>query len=226
MESLDLLNKSIQLVGNIVILCLLVNVFFSGYIFKTQGSPYRRLFLFLVFNLLIEIAARLLAFSGHNNLPLLHLYTLGEFLLLSWFYKSLVDQPKIFQSHYWYFVIGVSIMIVLNSLLFQSIYEFNTLAKTIVQIIIISYAVLFFYNLTENRKLSSTTEKSLRLINSAVLIYYSGSLFIFMCGQISFENTDLYKVFWAFNALLNFIFQLLVLYALWQVAFSKTPSSS
>lgn len=226
MELLELLNKSIQLIGNLVIVCLSVNVFISGFVFNKQGSPYRRLFLFLVFNLLIEIAARYLAFTSINNLPLLHLYTLGEFFLLSWFYKSLVNKPRIFQNSYWYFVIGVSVLIILNSLLFQSIYEFNSVAKTVVQIIIISYAVLFFYNLTEKRELSSKAEKSLRLINSAVLIYYSGSLFIFMCGQVSFENTDLYKVFWVFNALLNLIFQLLILFALWKVAFSKTPSSS
>jgi len=114
----------------------------------------------------------------------------------------------------------------LNSILVQSIFEFNTIAKTIVQIIIISYAVIYFYNLTDDQPLSRTSEKSIRLINSAILIYYSGSLFVFMCSQLSFLNEDVYLLFWTFNAILNVIFQLLILIGIWKVIFLKTPLSS
>ena len=225
MELLDILNESIKLIGNFAIAFLLVNVILLAYSFHQHKVAYRRLLYFLAFSLLIEISARLMAYSGLNNLPLLHLYTLGEFLLLSWLYKSLIIQPTLFQKYFWHFIFSISAFIVINSLFFQSLYTFNSLSKSIVQVLIITYAVLFFYNLTENQRLSLSTEKSLRLINSAILIYYSGSLFIFMYGQISFENKDLYKVFWAFNALLNLLFQLLILYGLWKVIFNKTSSS-
>lgn len=156
----------------------------------------------------------------------MHFYTLGEFILYSWFYHSLIKKAQKLNSWFLYFVIGVSAAIILNSMFIQSIYEFNTIAKTCVQIIIIGYAIMYFLNLTEEQPLSHTSEKSLRLINSAVLIYYSGSLFIFMCGQISFIKGDIYLVFWTFNAILNVVFQILILIAVWKIIFKKIPLSS
>lgn len=213
--------------GHFAVLCLSISVSFCLFNFKKLNTPFRRLCYFLVWNLIIEISARFIAYSGiGNNLPLLHLYTLGEFILLSWFYKSLLTKPAFFQNKFWHLVIVGSILVILNSIFLQSIYEFNPLAKTFVQVIIISFAVLYFYNLTENPSIAPGIEKSLRLINSAILIYYSGSLFIFMCNQIFLENSELYEIIWAFNAVLNVIFQLLILFGIWKVVFKKTPLSS
>ena len=114
----------------------------------------------------------------------------------------------------------------LNSVFIQNIYAFNPLAKTLVQLTIIALAVLYFYNLNSLQSSASGIYKSLRLINSAVLIYYSGSLFIFMCNQLFIDASEGYEIIWAFNAVLNLIFQLLVLWGLWIVVFKKAPSSS
>lgn len=226
MEFIELLNSSIQIFGNLAITCLALNILLCLFHFKKLETPFRRFCYFLIWNLLIEIFARGFAYTGINNLPLLHLYTLGEFILLSFFYKSLLRKPLFFQNKYLQYVLIGSILIVLNSLFVQSIYGFNTLAKTSVQIIIISYAVLYFYHLTENTGLSHPVKKGMRLINSGIIVYYSGSLFIFMCSQVSFSNTNLYKAFWAFNAILNLIFQLLILWGIWKTVFKKTSLSS
>jgi len=212
--------------GHLAVICLSINVLLCLFKFKKLDLPFQRLCYFLIFNILTEIVARSLAYSDINNLPLLHLYTLGEFILLLWFFKSLIIKPAFFQSKFNYLLIGGAILIILNSLFIQSIYAFNPLAKTFVQLVIISLAVLYFYHLNENQSLPPIIEKSLRLINSAILIYYSGSLFIFMCSQIFIDNSDLYKTFWAFNAVLNFIFQLLILWGIWKVIFRKAPLSS
>ncbi len=202
-----------------------VNIIFCIVAIKKLNAPFKRLFYFLIWNLLIEILAITFMKLGQNNLPLLHIYTLGEFLLFSYFYKSLLHKPKLFQTYFSYFVLGISTIIILNSAFFQNIYGFNTIAKTLVQVIIISYSVLYFYNLVENQLVSNQIAKSLRLINSAIMVYYSGSLFIFMCSKISFENTETYIIFWAFNAILNVIFQLLILWGVWIAFFRKNHLS-
>lgn len=226
MNKTDLLHVFYVNIGNLAVVCLLLNVILSLWGYKRFSTPFRRLCYFLIWNLLIEISARTFTYMGHNNLPLLHLYTLGEFVLLSWFYKSLMSKPRIFQDKFGLFLAIGGILIIGNSFFFQSIFGFNAIAKTAVQITIISYAVLYFYHLTETQPFSRDIEKSLRLINSAIIVYYSGSLFIFMCSQISFDNSELYEFFWAFNAVLNLIFQLLILWGIWRVTFLKTPLSS
>jgi len=226
MDSSKILDNIFFYSGDLAVLCLIITVSLSLFNFKTLNIPFQRLCYFLIWNLFIEIFARFFSYSGMNNLPLLHLYTIGEFILFSWFYKSLLQTNEFFQKKYWILIVGISVLIVLNSIFFQSVYEFNTLAKTLVQIIIISYAVLYFYNLTGNQSTSPVIEKSLRLINSAVIVYYSGSLFIFMCGQVSFGKSGMYEIFWAFNAVLNLIFQLLVLWGIWKVIYKKISLSS
>ncbi|WP_298425248.1 hypothetical protein [uncultured Kordia sp.] len=132
-----------------------------------------------------------------------------------------MNKPIFFKKYFWYFILIGSLFIVCNSTWLQSIYIFNSYAKTFVQLTIIGYAILYFYNLIENQVFAPTVSKSLRLINSAVLIYYSGSLFIFMCSNVYYENAQVYDIFWIFNALLNILFQLLILIGLWKVFFKK-----
>ncbi|MEM7085542.1 MAG: hypothetical protein AAF489_05125 [Bacteroidota bacterium] len=209
----------------LALICLSINVVFCFVYLKKLNTPFRRLFYFLILNLITEILAFTFMQFEYNNLPLLHLYTLGEFVLFSYFYRNLIDKPVRLKNVFIYFVGMGCVLIVLNSVFLQSIYAFNTFAKTSVQVVIIAYAVLYFYNLVENRSLSSAESKSLRLVNSAVLIYYSGSLFIFMYGKFSLINVEGYVVFWAFNAILNFIFQLLILIGLWKAFFRKKTLS-
>jgi len=220
MNSSTVLNTIYFYTANLALVCLCINVVFCLVYRKKLSVPFRRLFYFLIWNLIIEILA-LSMYLGYNNLPLLHLYTLGEFMLFSYLFKSLIQKPSFFQRGFWYFVLGGSLLIVLNSVFVQNIYGFNTYAKTFVQITIIGYAVLYFYNLVENQVFSPGVSKGLRLINSAIMVYYSGSLFIFMCSQISFGNDETYVIFWTFNAILNFVFQLLILLGLWKVFFKK-----
>jgi hypothetical protein len=200
---------------------LAINVFFGFAYWKKLNTPFRRLFYFLVWNSMIEILAFAFMKYGYNNLPLLHIYTLGEFILFSYFYKSLINKPIRFQKLFLYFLISGSFFIIVNSIFFQSIFGFNSFAKTFVQITIIGFAVLYFYNLIENQLYSTAASKGLRLVNSAVLIYYSGSLFVFMYGKFSFANTDIFTFFWAFNSVLYLLFQLFILIALWKISYRK-----
>jgi hypothetical protein len=202
-----------------------INVLFCIIHYKKLDSPFRRLFYFLILNLVIEILASLFIEFGINNLPLLHIYTLAEFILFSYFYKSIIKKPSTFHTIYWYFIIGGSAFIIFNSIFLQSIFDFNSIAKTFVQISIIAYAVIYFYHLVDDPTLSPSTSKSLRLVNSAIITYYSGSLFIFMFNGISLGDDGSNIIFWIFNSLLNIIFHLLIFYALWRLYSKKAISS-
>jgi hypothetical protein len=226
MELAEIIQSLYLIGGNLAVLCLTITTVIVLTKYKNLEIPFKRLLYFLLWNLFIEVLARVFTYAEINNLPLLHVYTIGEFILFSWFYKSLLIKPIVFQNKFWHFIISGAFLIALNSLLFHSIYEFNPLGKTFVQIIIISYAVLYFYNLTETQSNSNRVSKSLSLINSAVLIYYSGSLFIFMCSQALGDYPEWITTFWGFNAVLNLIFQLLIFFGIWKVVYRKTPSSS
>ena len=207
--------------------CLAITCTLCIWKYKSLPEPIRLLSHYLFFNLLIEVCAKTIPFPNNNNLPLLHLYTLGEFVLLSLFFKSLIKKPSAFQKYFWVFIGLFLVLIIGNTIFLQGIFEFNSYAKTGVQVVLITYSVLYFYNLSNEVDLTNPYQKSLRLINSALLIYFSGSLFIFMFSNyLTKHKIDIHHGFWAFNAFLNLVFQILVLVGIWRVTFRRAKSSS
>lgn len=188
---------------------------------------FQRIVHLIWFNFIIELGAFILAHLTGNNLPLLHLHTLGEFLLLSYFYVGLLNAPSLLSQNFKGTTITIALLIICNTLFLQSIYGFNTYSKTMVQFILIIYAILYFFDLSEQDALEIMDKKYLRLINSAILIYYSGSLFIFMFSNYFLQNNlNLPSGLWAFNTILNLVFLSLVSFSLWQIIYRKTKLSS
>ncbi len=208
---------------------LLINtVLFLICLFKV--APIWKYFsMFLVFSLIIEISSHVIwsknnPFGITNNLFLLHILTLGEFILLSLFYNQMYKEVSTWQKNAGLFVLIVSGLIVANSLFIQPLYKFNTNARTLSQAIIIAYAVGYYLQAT-NEKLGKFS-KGINIINAGVLLYYTGSFFIFMFGNVLLGLEPRHNLFWLTNALLYLVFQLLVFTAaIWQFRQTKSTYS-
>ncbi len=206
-------------VENISLLILVINVVFASKIF--QAKPDLKWFeVSLIWAFLIQILAHIIANLFGNNMFLLHLYTLFEFIFISLFYKEILFSNYKFPRSINY-IIGLTVlMIIANSIFFEPITGFNSNAKGLTQIIIISYAIGYFFN----RISVDEVKKNLVLnrINAAIVLYYAGSLFIFIFAKFLMENSlTMNKYFWKFNALLYLIFQILILIATWRIVFPK-----
>jgi hypothetical protein len=204
---------------------LLVCICLFGLLYwKRLPLPFRWVMVCLWFNLLIEISSRIVAHVYRNNMPVLHLYTLGAFVLWSMFYRQVFGDETFFKRRFYWIVGSVSTVIVLNSALLQPLTQFNTHTVTLVQFIVIWYAVAYaFY--TPDLLLEPTTEqKMLWVVNAAVLIYFCASLFIFMSGFLMAHGLG--RQLLAMNKFFVFIFESLIFYALWRVIFNHKPFSS
>lgn len=201
------------------------------YVIRFRHLPveFKVLGVFLVVDLLTELFAGWLHARHTNNLPLLHIYTLLEFVSLSLFYRAVFASRVRFQRYFWPFVGVVSGLVVANSIFLEPPTGFNSNAKTLVQITLMGYAVFYFFNAYGKTDFSKPRYLAQGLVNTAVLLYNAGSLFIFMFAKILQLNKVGLKAqqgFWMFNALLFLIFQLLVFIAIWKAAFRQTKSSS
>lgn len=220
------MNQVLLILSGLAFVCLVFSCLL--WTMKSMSLPQtaRILGYFLFFNLTVEVISKILWRQRMNNLPMLHVYTLGEFLLLSFFYWHLIGS-KLFQGrHFASIVFFISCGIVLNTVFFQNIYEFNSYAKTLVQIAIISYSVLYFFNYKEGPETGTREYAFIRLINSAMLIYYCGSLFIFLFSNAFLNDSPAYTGLWVVNAFLNLVFQVMVLIGLWKVTLSRQKLSS
>lgn len=192
---------------------LLINILMCSSFLKKTNSFFKWLDLFLILGFIIQICMMFFYLKSSNNLPFVHIYALLEFILLSLFYKEILTKYILFQKNQIYFIIGISILIVLNTIFLQPLNTFNSNIKSLTQIIYIGYAIAYFFQAPFEK--NNPLHQFLNLINSAILLYYAGSLFIFMFSSIFPKMSDFHRIFWVANALLYIIFQLLVFAALW-----------
>ncbi len=191
---------------------------------------YYLLGIFLVIDLVTEFLASWASKQHINNMPLLHLYTMLEFVAFSLFYRVLFKEVSWLQKYFWHWVIAFTTLLVINSAFIESIYKFNSNAKTIIQIILIAYAVSYFFRAYGKADFSKPLPFALAMVNAGVVLYYSGSLFVFMFSKFLNDpvrgiSLDAQVGFWLLNSLLFFTFQVLILIALCRMIFIRKRSS-
>jgi hypothetical protein len=161
----------------------------------------------------------------HNNMPLLHAYTLIEFVIWAFFYRLILGPKTILRRYFWQ-ILGVGmVLIVLNTIFLQNIWTFCTYSKTLVQLFIIWMAIEFAFYVPESRTVQHPQTHALKPLNTGLIIYYCGSLFIFMSGFFTSDKIVANALVMA-NQGLIIIFQLFVLFSLWKVVYHRTKSSS
>jgi hypothetical protein len=159
---------------------IVVSALYAGLLYK-KLDPILRLFsLFLFFSAVIQITALILAINRTNNLPLLHVYVAVGFLLLSLFYKRVLNN-FIHAGIIWLITGCFLIYTILNSIFIETFFTFNSIALAVESVLIIilslsTYMVLMNDIVKEQR---SPIIKSLNWINSGLFIYYTSSLIIF-----------------------------------------------
>lgn len=165
----------------------LPNLITTGYavlLFKKLRSELKIFAWFLFFSCATQLTSTALWWFKKNNLPLLHVYVAGGFILLSWFYKIVLNDfidKKVFQVVMVLFLIFTLI----NSLFIQDIFTFNSYALTIESVMVIIFSFSIFI-LSKNELIKNTDQgkfKSINWINSGLFIYYSSSLLLFYFGN-------------------------------------------
>ena len=206
---------------------LILNVLFLLWRFKSLPDQVKVIGPFILLTLIVEFYADYLSRNMISNLFLLHLYTFFEFLTWSLFYWLLFRRKLFFRKTFPWFVGIVAVLIIANTLYVEPMSGFNSNAKSFVQILLIGSAIFYFFDAFGKIDLTQALPRSLSLINFAILLYYSGSLFIFMFSKLLNNNqvaeSQQYGI-WAINALLYVIFLILIFFSLWTAAFRKTKS--
>jgi hypothetical protein len=153
----------------------------------------RHIFYYLLFSGCINLAAIILSYRGINNLPLLHLLTLFELFFLSRFYSALFDGRGPVMIKY-----GFSITMlasILNSILLQSIFTFNSYARGLAAISIMLSSFLYFIRVPENKKMPGEL-----IIVLGLLLYYAGSFLIFLFSNYLKTGHGSSTIVWNINA--------------------------
>lgn len=193
----------------IVPLCVLIPLM-AG--FRNRAYTDRALtfiFYYLLFVALIAIPLRLLGSRNINTLPLLHSYTIIEFMMISCFFVKVLDR---FYKNY---IVGTafifSVACIINAIYIQNPFSYNSYSRPVAAGIIILYCMLYF--LAESKQSTEThiMKHSRSWIVTGLLIYFCSSIFYFAFLNLLNSSTkpDLYFLMGKIHASLVLIMYIL-----------------
>jgi hypothetical protein len=151
-----------------------------------------------------------------NNLPLLHVYTVVEFLLLLRFYFLLLQDffPRLF-----FYILGFAfpLLSILDSLFVENIFSFNTYSRSVEALIFIFLSVSWFVKSVSRIGNNESDIRPLHFITSGFLIYFAGSVVLFSFRDIISQFTRRFLMnVWSIHTLLLVILYILISIGLWK----------
>jgi hypothetical protein len=134
----------------------------------------------------LSVATQIMSFAlwkmKTNNFPILHVYTLIEYIILLKFYSRILKGfvPKSMLPVLLYCFPAYSIF---DSLLVESLFTFNTYSRSIEALILITLAVCWFVKIIGETDEERSRAAGLNYTNSGFMVYFAGSLILFSYGS-------------------------------------------
>lgn len=193
---------------------LLFPLYFVLVDFKRFPPVLESLSYYLITASITELVATGLWFFSINNLPLLHIYTPLELALLTWFYRHLL--PPHLNKWAKRIVVGFIALAFINACWFQSIFSFNTYARSLEALIVISYSLVFFFKEISDPGGEVIFRKPAFWINGGFLLYFSGNLILFLgSNSILSFGPAFNELVWALHAVFYIFLYLFIGTGLW-----------
>ncbi len=152
-----------------------------------------------------------------NNLWVLPIQTTLELPLLFLGFFFAMDKRKPSPAFFYSLIILFAVYSVLNSVYLQSLYRYNSYSQTFGSLLIIGYSIFYFTNLIREMKTDNLYAYPMFWIASSILLYYSGSLFLYGMGNtILNKSVQANKWIWVFHAFLAGVHYVLISIGFWR----------
>lgn len=209
---------SLLFTGIIVPVSVLIPIGMAASKRKSTDRALKIIWYYLLLDCVVNLLAVVLANHKINNLPVLHVFTILEFVLMSYFYLSVLKDKtagRMIRS----LLVLFPVFCIINFLFFQSIYQFNTYARPVEALLIMGCSLAYFAQTNDAE--TSWSLNPLNWINTGILLYFSGALFIFSFSNLTVNEMS--EKYYAINILMWNIHAtlLLIMYLLIAFGFSK-----
>lgn len=207
---------SIVYIGYVVPFSGIIPLFIGLSRFKRLEPALRIMTGYLLLSVACSVAGTILASQNRNNMPVIHVYTFLELILLSLFYL-LVFKNRQFRYLIACLSLSLLVFLVADTLLPGKIYHFNNNGKSLEALLVILFSVGYFIeglDHSENKTLRSNA--ALTYINAGILLYFSSSLVLFILNTIDVRYVSISIVVWDMHASFLLLMFILFSVALWK----------
>jgi len=197
-----------------VVLAINFLVYFKSY--RKESVAFKIFTYYLLFCLLVQVLTSGLRFFKIYNLFLSHFYFIGQFLLLSIFFKKIL-QGKILNNIISYLAFIPLAFSILYHIQYPSkFFQFNIYEIIITSIPLVIYSFIFFFQRVGN------SEGKFLFVISGFLLYTICSTLLFATGNI---EASIKKYIWYCNVSLYLVYQILI-FIEWYKHFRKPEVQS
>jgi hypothetical protein len=204
--------------GMIVPGMVLIPIFFALKSLRRLPLPAIMVFIYLCVSGICNALSIYWAMELHqNNMPWQHLNTAASFIFISLFYYHIGPgalRKKVILG----ILFAFTAFCIFNAYFLQGIYVLNSYASSPSAIILTIYCLLFFKDGLDGVEVNNNPAAGFSWFNTGFLLYFSGSIFLFLFGNKIYENLNLQTIIWMIHGTLA-----LMMYILHAIGFERCP---
>jgi hypothetical protein len=182
-------SASLMFMGLIVPVSVLIPISVAVIKYKQVDRVLLLIFYYLLLDGIVDLLATIIAYCRINNMPLLHIFTIFEFLLLSFFYTKILRDP-LARNIIKFLMVIFPLLCIVNFLFFQSIFRFNTYTRPLEVLIVMAYSLTYFAQANEASDVKGWSSNPLIWVNIGILLYFSGALFVYSFSNFTTAYTS------------------------------------
>lgn len=194
---------------------ILAGLLIGFFKFKILITDQLILLVLLIVSFVVELISYFQWLLTTNNNYIYHIYPIAEFLLLGFLYMKHLNgliKPIYMQS----LMIAFLMFALVNTLFFQGLKEFNSNVTFVESLLLIVFAMVYFYKLLRDLEHRRLQRVPMFWINMSVLTYFSGALMLFhVANELIPLPLEERTVIWGTHALFNIAHYFLYSVALW-----------
>ncbi|MDG1428595.1 MAG: hypothetical protein P8P87_06885 [Crocinitomicaceae bacterium] len=173
---------------------------------KLNGAL-RKLSAIIFFTVTFQPLAYELGRNGINNMWLFHIHTWVETTILSLIFIEILNSwRRLFAQ---LTLVTFLLFSIYNLIKFEHIFEFNSNQHFVAGITLLLLILSFYFQLFVEAKVENLEKHPYFILNSSLLIYFAGTLFLFIFGKyavmeyVPSDSANYWHLHSAFNIILN-----------------------
>lgn len=184
-------------------------------------KKYSRQLKIVLYYLVLATVTQTLSFAfwkaNINNYPIVHIYTILEYLILLWFY-TLTLKGFIPKTAFAALFIAFPLFSIFDSIFIEDIYTYNTYSRSIEALIFIFLSISWFVKIVAEDEVAREQGIAINYINAGLLIYFAGSITLFAYNSYIEEMKIMLRInVWLIHTVLATQLYILIAIGLWKV---------
>ena len=186
------------------------------------NNTQKAVFFLVLLSVVIEFWARAVRNMGEMQNVIYYGFTVGEFLLLEIVFSKAII-PFLSRTFFKLITLFFLCFVAVDMFWLSGINQFNNYSTAVEGLLLIFFSIVFFYKTLKELKIRDLEKEPLFWISTGVLLYFSGSLFIFLfTNYVNSSNTVLF-IIWGIHAIFGMILNLFYSITLWMKPGPLTP---